>query len=124
MELRLYRCLRHAQNRRVAQFREYQSRFWQASPLARVRDAAARHAALEARLQAAGLESVGRGRERLLPLVRTLHAVSPLATLARGYAIVKDERGRILRDAADAPAGTLIEARLAHGHLRAKVQDP
>jgi exodeoxyribonuclease VII large subunit len=108
----------------VAQFREFQSRFWQASPLARVRDAAARHAALEARLQAAALESVGRGRERLLPLVRTLHAVSPLATLARGYAIVKNERGEILRNADDAPAGTLIEARLAHGHLRAKVQDP
>ena len=124
MEQRLYRCLRHAQNRRVAQFREYQSRFWQASPLARVRDAAARHAALEARLQAAGLESVGRGRERLLPLVRTLHAVSPLATLARGYAIVKDQQGRILRNADDAPVGTIIEARLAHGHLRAKVQDP
>ena len=124
MEQRLYRCLRHAQNRRVAQFREYQSRFWQASPLARVRDAAARHAALEARLQAAGLESVGRGRERLMPLVRTLQAVSPLATLARGYAIVKDERGRILRNADDAPAGTVIEARLAHGQLRAKVQDP
>jgi exodeoxyribonuclease VII large subunit len=56
--------------------------------------------------------------------VRTLHAVSPLATLARGYAIVKDERGHILRNAADAPAGTVIEARLAHGHIRAKVQDP
>jgi exodeoxyribonuclease VII large subunit len=50
--------------------------------------------------------------------------VSPLATLARGYAIVKDERGRILRNADDAPAGTVIEARLAHGQLRAKVQDP
>ena len=124
LERRLRRALRHAQNKRVAQFREYQSRFWQASPLARVRDAAARHAALQARLQAAGLECVGRGRERLLPLVRTLHAVSPLATLARGYAIVKDERGRIVRNADDAPAGTLIEARLAQGHIRAKVQEP
>jgi exodeoxyribonuclease VII large subunit len=124
MEQRLRRCLRHSQNVRVAQFRECQSRFWQASPLARVRDAAARHAGLEARLQAAGLECVGRSRERLLPLVRTLHAVSPLATLARGYAIVKDERGQILRNAADAPPGTVIEARLAHGHIRAKVQDP
>jgi exodeoxyribonuclease VII large subunit len=123
MEQRLYRCLRHAQNGRVARFRGFQSRFWQASPLARVRDAAARHAALEARLQAAGLESVGRSRERLLPLLRTLHAVSPLATLARGYAIVKNERGEIVRNAEDAPAGTLIEARLAHGHIRAKVQD-
>jgi exodeoxyribonuclease VII large subunit len=88
-----------------------------------VRDAAARQAALEARLQAAGLECVGRGRERLLPLVRTLHAVSPLATLARGYAIVKNERGEIVRKTQDAPAGTLIEARLAHGNVRAKVQD-
>jgi exodeoxyribonuclease VII large subunit len=50
--------------------------------------------------------------------------VSPLATLARGYAIVKDERGRIVRNADDAPAGTLIEARLAQGHIRAKVQEP
>ena len=61
-------------------------------------------------------------RERLLPLARTLHAVSPLATLDRGYAIVKNERGEILRDAADAPAQTFIEARLAKGSIRAKVQ--
>lgn len=124
MEQRLCRCLRHGQNKRVAQFREYQSRFWQASPIARVRDAAARHAALGSRLQAAGRECVGRARERLLPLVRTLNAVSPLATLARGYAIVIDERGHILRNADDAPAGTWIEARLAHGNIRAKVQEP
>ena len=31
--------------------------------------------------------------------------------------------GEIVRNAEDAPAGTLIEARLAHGHVRAKVQD-
>jgi exodeoxyribonuclease VII large subunit len=61
-------------------------------------------------------------RERLVPLARTLNAVSPLATLDRGYAIVKGERGEILREASDAPAGTLIEARLAKGTLKAKVQ--
>ena len=65
-----------------------------------------------------------RARERLLPLVRTLNAVSPLATLERGYAIVMDERGEILRDAAEAAAGTIIEARLAKGRIRAKVQSP
>jgi exodeoxyribonuclease VII large subunit len=123
-EQRLRRAVSRGLESRLQRLRWLQGRAAVASPAARVRDAAARHAALEARLQAAGLESVGRGRARLLPLVRTLHAVSPLATLARGYAIVKDERGRILRNAADAPAGTLIEARLAHGHLRAKVQDP
>jgi exodeoxyribonuclease VII large subunit len=120
-ERRMYRAFRQSQETRVAQLRARQSRLWQASPIARVRDAAARHQALFARLRAAGLECVRRARERWLPLARTLHAVSPLATLERGYAIVTGERGQILRDAADAAPGTMIEARLARGRIRAKV---
>jgi len=84
--------------------------------------AAARHAALLARLQAGGLEQTRRARERLLPLARTLNAVSPLATLERGYAIVSVEGGQILRNAAEARPGAIIEARLAHGRVRAKVE--
>jgi exodeoxyribonuclease VII large subunit len=123
IEQRISRAMRHVQSMRVAQFRDCRSRLWQASPLARVRAAAVRQAALGVRLQAAGLESVRRARERLLPLVRTLNAVSPLATLERGYAIVSNERGEILRDAADAAAGTIVEAQLARGRIRAKVQN-
>ena len=80
------------------------------------------HAGLHARLEAAAQNRVRRARERLLPLVRTLNAVSPLATLDRGYAIVTKPNGEILRDAADAPPGTLVEARLAKGRIRAKVE--
>jgi exodeoxyribonuclease VII large subunit len=61
-------------------------------------------------------------REKLLPLIRTLNAVSPLATLERGYAIVSIEGGAILRNAAHAKPGTVIEARLAQGSVRAKVE--
>jgi exodeoxyribonuclease VII large subunit len=61
-------------------------------------------------------------RKKLLPLVRTLNAVSPLATLDRGYAIVSTEGGEILRNSADAKPGTLIDARLAHGKIRARVE--
>ncbi len=84
----------------------------------------ARREALAARLEAAGLDALRRARERLMPLVRTLNAVSPLATLGRGYAIVVGGQGNILRDAADAADGELIEARLAVGTIRAKVQRP
>jgi exodeoxyribonuclease VII large subunit len=56
--------------------------------------------------------------------VRTLNAVSPLATLERGYAIVSREGGGILINAADVAPGTFIEARLAKGKIRAKVQGP
>jgi exodeoxyribonuclease VII large subunit len=98
------------------------SRLWQLSPAARLQGTAARHAALFARLRAAGLRQLNRARERLAPLVRTLNAVSPLATLDRGYAIVSLEGGAILRDAKDATAGTIIEARLSQGRIRAKVE--
>jgi exodeoxyribonuclease VII large subunit len=121
LEQRLLRAL----ERRLHGIRErlrWQSRLWQTSPLARVREASARHAALRARLEVAGVERIRGARARLTPLERTLNAVSPLATLARGYAIVSGEQGEILRDAADAPPGTMIEARLAKGRVRAKVQ--
>ncbi len=123
-EQRMCRALRHVINVRRSQLSDHQSRLWQASPVARVRDAAARHGALFVRLQTAGLERVRRARARLSPLERTLNAVSPLATLERGYAIVSRESGEILRDAADAAPGTIIEARLAKGRVRAKVEKP
>jgi exodeoxyribonuclease VII large subunit len=51
-----------------------------------------------------------------------LNAVSPLATLDRGYAIVSVADGPIVRNAADAAPGTLIDVRLQSGRLRAKVE--
>ncbi len=101
---------------------ERRSRLWQSSPVARLHSASERHAALTSRLTRAGLEKLRRAHARLAPLVRTLHAVSPLATLERGYAIVSREDGCILRDAADAAPGTIIEARLTRGVIRAKVE--
>ena len=118
----LFRAWRQGIGFRRAALSDRQSRLWQASPVGLVSDAAARHSALFARLQAAGLDQARRARERLLPLVRTLNAVSPLATLERGYAIVSIEGGPILRTAADAKPGDIIEARLASGRLRAKIE--
>jgi exodeoxyribonuclease VII large subunit len=94
----------------------------QASPVAHLRQSAVLHAALFARLQAAAQSQLRRSRDKLLPLVRTLNAVSPLATLERGYAIVSAAGGRVLRDAADAAPGSIIEARLSVGRIRAKVE--
>jgi len=91
-------------------------------PTNRLTQHALRLGNLEQRLQRASRETLRRARDRLLPLVRTLNAVSPLATLERGYAIVSTEDGRILRDAAAAQPGMTIEARLGKGRLRAKVE--
>jgi exodeoxyribonuclease VII large subunit len=60
-------------------------------------------------------------RERFERTARTLHAVSPLATLDRGYAIVLDATGHVVTDPAAVAAGTEIEARVARGSIRATV---
>jgi len=122
LEQRLSRSIRRLLAERRSALSERRSALWQVNPIARLQGAAARHQHLFARLRIAALESLRRSRERLAPLERTLNAVSPLATLQRGYAIVVADDGRILRDAADAAAGSIIEARLARGSVRAKVE--
>jgi exodeoxyribonuclease VII large subunit len=62
-----------------------------------------------------------RARLTLRQSARALQAVSPLATLERGYAIVFDREGHVLRDARDAPPGTPLRARLAEGELALRV---
>ncbi len=51
-----------------------------------------------------------------------LQALSPLATLARGYAIVRSGTG-VVRDAATVQAGDALEVQLATGSLSARVED-
>ncbi len=67
---------------------------------------------------------LGRARRRVEPLAAELHQLSPLRVLERGYAIVQDEQGRILKDAAEAPAPSALEIRLARGRLKARVTGP
>jgi exodeoxyribonuclease VII large subunit len=58
----------------------------------------------------------------LRELGRGLHAVSPLATLGRGYAILQREDGQAVRRAADVGIGDTLRARLAEGGLRLRVE--
>jgi len=50
-------------------------------------------------------------------------SVSPLATLARGYAIVRRPgSGAVIKSAADVELGEPLDARLAEGQLRLRVE--
>jgi len=51
----------------------------------------------------------------------SLEALSPLAILNRGYALVFDAKGRLVKDAARVNAGDELSARLARGRVRARV---
>ena len=81
-------------------------------------------ASLRQRLQAVAADTTNAPQRRLALVVRALHAVSPLATLSRGYAIVRLEGGRVLHQPADAPADTPLHIQLDGGLLRARSLGP
>jgi len=65
---------------------------------------------------------VEKRRACLATLGATLEALSPLATLARGYAVARRKRdGRVLRSVEDAGAGEDVAIRLTDGTLEATV---
>jgi exodeoxyribonuclease VII large subunit len=92
------------------------------SPRSQLSGIAHRFAVLRARLSPALAARVELARSRLQGTARALHAVSPLATLERGYAIaLRIPDGAILTAADQAPAGTDVELRLSKGRLRTRV---
>ena len=64
---------------------------------------------------------LGRARGRYQQLAAALDQLSPLRVLERGYAIVQDERGRVIKDAAQTPPDSAIGIRLSRGRLTARV---
>jgi len=62
-------------------------------------------------------------RVRSERLHTALSSLSPLAILDRGYALVFDAEGKLLKDARSVTIGDEISARLARGEIRASVTD-
>ncbi|WP_277872369.1 exodeoxyribonuclease VII large subunit, partial [Vulcaniibacterium tengchongense] len=87
--------------------------------LARLRE---RLGAVSARPQAAVARRLAHDALRLRALARSLEAVSPLATVARGYSILQREDGHVVRSAHEVAPGERLRARLADGRLALRVE--
>ena len=61
-------------------------------------------------------------RDAISVLAGRLNALSPLSTLARGYAVPLDPAGRVLRRAADFAPGTEFRLRVVDGAVTARVE--
>jgi exodeoxyribonuclease VII large subunit len=68
-------------------------------------------------------ELLGRADGRLGAELRHLRALSPARTLERGYAIVTNAEGAVVRSASSLQVGDTIAVRLATGRLGAAVTD-
>jgi exodeoxyribonuclease VII large subunit len=74
------------------------------------------------RLLAALSRLVASKRQVLLATMGKLEALSPLKVLTRGYAVARDEAGRVLTDAKSVAVGDGLSVTLQHGVLFCKVE--
>ena len=111
------RCLRQ-RTQRLAQL---EARLRRHAPHVRVALAQQRLAATQSALTRVSQQIVAARSTRLERAGVRLEALSPLAVLNRGYAIVFTEDGRVLRDAAEVAPDQQIRARLGKGSVRARI---
>ena len=71
----------------------------------------------------AARRSLSDSENRLHTLAQRLNALSPLATLKRGYSISRKTDGEVLTAAEQVSVGDRIEVQLAHGHLACYVEE-
>ena len=121
LELRLTKAIHRYLERQSVQSSHLGRRLLMQSPSARLADARKSLGLVDERLHHSLRLYLKHQHEVLEHHAHALHLVSPLATLGRGYAIVRDQNGRIVRQATELTEGEQITARVADGSITAKV---
>jgi len=100
------------------------AQLWQHNPAVTINSHKQRQEYLSRRLIAATARKLEQFKQRLLNSSQTLHAVSPLATLNRGYAMaINPSTGEIIRSTEQISVGDTVQTRLAHGRFTSQVKD-
>ncbi len=123
LSARLQRCATHVLAQRRGRFEHAQARLRYNAPSHRIGRLQDRITRAERSLRAALIAQLQTQRARLQSCSRALDAVSPLATLGRGYALVRRQAdGQPLTDAQQTAPGERLDIRLAQGRLGTQVE--
>ncbi len=119
LKLAVHTGLRH----RLGIMEAKTAQLWRHNPETIISSHQQRQTYLSQRLIAATLHKLEQCKQRLLNSSQTLHAVSPLATLNRGYALViEPTTGAIVRSVEQLKPGDMIQTRLAQGRFTSQVK--
>jgi len=120
---RLTTALREQDQRRRTRLERLHARLLARHPRNQLPLLQRRLAEQDQRLRRAITQLLQRRQTQLRHDGRALHAVSPLATLERGYAIVFDADGKVLRSVQGVEPGSTLRARLVDGELGLLVRE-
>ena len=122
LDLRLRNTLQRRLREQRQHMRLLDSNLQRHNPILQLQHLRTRFAGLQKQLKGATARTLQLQQQRLAAAVQLLQSVSPLATLQRGYAIVSDARGDVLRDAQRVRTGDTVRAQLAQGALICSVE--
>jgi exodeoxyribonuclease VII large subunit len=117
------RCIAGGVERELAWLAAIRSRPALADPVREVERQSERVLALRDRARRCLSGALDRAGDELSHTRARLLALSPAATLARGYAIVQREDGAVVREAAEVEEGERLHVRLAGGRLGVTVDE-
>jgi exodeoxyribonuclease VII large subunit len=112
----------HRQSRQLTEkLQKLEARLLRQDVSHRMRMVRERLATLDGRMARSQQERLLRAKASHAGVEGMLQTLSPLAVLNRGYALVFNEAGVLIREASAAPEGVLITTRFAHSKLTSRV---
>ncbi len=123
LQLRLQKSMRHRVEILQSSHKNLLLRLIGHSPIQQLRHSRQRLDNLGARLQQRMQERLQHSNQQLGGITRELNAISPLATLERGYAITLDSRNSVVTDAGLLSIDDQVTIRLAKGELGCRVEE-
>ena len=99
------------------------ARVMQHEPSQRIQQLILRYKNINQRFQRASKQAITNKRQKLSHLIHTLDALSPLHTLKRGYAIVKDENNNIISQSKKVKVGHKVKTELNQGSFISTITD-
>lgn len=123
LDTRLHRSLKQRLEAHRVRTGHLQQRLAMQSPRRALDTAGERVQQLDERLAKAFQSRLQHQQEQLQHIAQNLQLVSPLATLGRGYSIVRDDDNTIVRNAEQLSPGQTIRAHFGQGNVSAEVTE-
>ena len=107
-----------------AQWKTLASKRVLTDPMAFVDDRRMQLDSVQQRMGLTAHRQLSRRQQRFATLAASLDAMSPLAVLGRGYAVARDEQGKILKSWRETAPGSRVSVTLGEGGFTAVVDKP
>ena len=111
------RVMENRLNKAQAKVDVLNARIQKYEPSQRLQQVQLRYANINKRFQRITMQFVQQKKQKLQHLAHTLDALSPLHTLKRGYAIIKDEHNKVISTTAVLKNGQSVKTELTQGHF-------